>query len=346
MDDIKKIRIFTLTIGLAIILTACIESENVKNNNESIEKAESTKDREGYQNSKIEPEILEVGDQKFEIFNYSEAFNDYVKAAKEEPNSLEELYSKTVTQKFRENAFGEGKGIEYMDYWFFTPPKDIIPLQSVLQALSDKEDSLHSAIEEALKNAAMTLPGDAKTVHVFPANPAYTHGKTQELNIPGVALNEDVIVLFVSSTLLEEELKHTVTHEYFHMVDMEMETEVTSSKSKTLLEYAIMEGKAEAFARLHYPDSGPNWILNQDGQVTAETIDVFLNERDSTEVKVWEDFYYGNASSEIPPFSTHIIGYEIMKNFLKHHPDMPVLEWLRLTPEEILAESGLLETKR
>lgn len=67
---------------------------------------------------------------------------------------------------------------------------------------------------------------------------------------------------------------------------------------------------------------------------------LFLEEKDSPEIEIWNDFYYGNAATEVPSFSTHIIGYDIMQKFLKQHPDMPVEDWLELTAEEILAGSG------
>ncbi|MDE4084353.1 DUF2268 domain-containing putative Zn-dependent protease [Planococcus maritimus] len=286
----------------------------------------------------IEPAVVEVGDQKFDLFSYYPSFDDYIKLAKKEPDSLEESYALAVTEPFQTNAFGEVKGTMYADYWFFTPPKDIIPLQSELQALSDREESLYIAIEDALKKSAEMLPGSDKTVHIFPANPAYTHGKTQELNPLGVALAQDVIVLFVTSILNEEDLQHTIAHEYFHMIDMERGT-AESSMSSTLLEVAVMEGKAEAFARMNYPKTKQDWILNADEKITEETKALFLEEKDSPEIEIWNDFYYGNAVTEVPPFSTHIIGYDIMQKFLKQHPNMPVEEWLELTAEEILAGS-------
>lgn len=286
----------------------------------------------------IEPAVVEVGDQKFDLFSYYPSFDHYIKLAKKEQDSLEESYAQAVTEPFQKNAFGKVKGTMYADYWFFTPPKDIIPLQSELQALSDREESLYIAIEDALKKSAEMLPGSDKTVHIFPANPAYTHGKTQELNPLGVALGQDVIVLFVTSILNEEDLQHTIAHEYFHMIDMERGT-AENSMSSTLLEVAVMEGKAEAFARMNYPETKQDWILNADEKITEETKALFLEEKDSPEIEIWNDFYYGNPVVEVPPFASHIIGYDIMQKFLKQHPDMPVEEWLELTTEEILAGS-------
>ncbi|MDN7227161.1 DUF2268 domain-containing putative Zn-dependent protease [Planococcus sp. N064] len=337
MNDILKGKVLLIISLLIAFLSAC--SEEVATTDDSAATAEMTQTEQNEPVPIIEPTVLKVNEQKFKVFSYYQAFSRYAELAKKNPDSLEETYAQAVTQPFRKNAFGEGKGIQYMNYWFFTPPKDIIPLQSELQALSDREIPLHTAIEEALKKSAETLPGSDKTVHIFPANPAYTHGKTQELNIQGVALDKDVIALFVTSTLLEKDLQHIVSHEYFHMIDMEKGTG-DNLASATLLESAVMEGKAEAFAMMNYPESKLDWISKADEKITEKTKTMFLKDKDSAEIEVWNDFYYGNAVAEVPPFASHIIGYDIMQKFLRQHPDMPVEEWLELTAEEILTGSG------
>lgn len=332
-----------ILLSLAMVSSACseefVETEGSAN---TAVKTETTSENQDEQVPLFEPAIVEVGDQKINVFSYYRSFDHYLQLAKKDADSLEASYEQTVIEPFQNNAFGKEESTEEIEYWFYAPPKDIIPLQSELQALSDREEPLHTAIDEALKKSAEMLPGSDKTVHVFPANPAYTHGKTQELNPLGVALEQDVMVLFVTPILLEEDLQHTIAHEYFHTVDMERGT-AEDPATLTLLEAAVMEGKAEAFAKIIYPESKLDWIANADEKITEATKMLFLKEKDSAEVEVWNDFYYGNAVSEVPIFASHMIGYDIMQSFLKQHPNMPVEEWLDLTAEEILAGSGYAE---
>lgn len=329
-----------IVVCSALFSSACsMEFVETDDLSDTAAKVESEQEVENEQMPSVEPAIVEVGNQKFDLFSYYPSFNHYIKLAKKDPDSLEEAYARAVIEPFQVNAFGEVKSTKDVEYWFSTAPKDIIPLQSELQALSDREEPLNTAIEEALKKSAEMLPGSDKTIHIFPANPAYTRGKTQELNPPGVALAQDVMALFVTSIILEEDLQHTIAHEYFHMIDMEKGT-AEDSISSTLLEFAVMEGKAEAFAKIIYPEFTLDWMDNADEKITEETKMLFLKEKDSAEIEIWNDFYYGNAATEVPSFSTHIIGYDIMQKFLKQHPDMPVEDWLELTAEEILAGSG------
>ncbi|QMT18209.1 hypothetical protein H1Q58_04090 [Planococcus maritimus] len=332
-----------ILLSLAMVSSACSEEfvETEGSANTAI-KTETTSENQNEQVPLLEPAIAEVGDQKINVFSYYRSFDHYLQLAKKDPDSLETSYEQTVIEPFQNNAFGEEESAEEIEYWFYTPPKDIIPLQSELQALSDREEPLHTAIDEALKKSAEMLPGSDKTVHVFPANPAYTHGKTQELNPLGVALEQGVMVLFVTPILLEEDLQHTIAHEYFHTVDMQRGT-AEDPANLTLLEAVVMEGKAEAFAEIICPESELDWIADADEQITEATKMLFLKEKDSAEVEVWNDFYYGNAVAEVPIFASHMIGYDIMQSFLKQHPNMPVEEWLDLTAEEILAGSGYAE---
>lgn len=304
---------------------------------ENIETDEAPESEE--QTSEQEPITLEVGAQQFKVFSYYDAFDDYVKLAKEKPDKLDNAYAQTIFQPFRHNAFGDESVLEYINLMIFTPPQDIIPLQSALTALSDKEAEFQSAIEESLKKSAKLLPGGNKTVHIFPANPAFTHGGSPELNARGVALNEKVMLLFVHSSLAAEELKHTVAHEYFHLIDMEKGTFESSTADSTLLEATIMEGKAVAFSLLSYPQMDLSWLSNEDGKVTEQVRNQFMEQKDSADLQVWEDFLNGNPLKGIPSSTNYIIGHEIMQSFLANHPEMDISEWLEMSAEEILAGS-------
>ncbi|WP_281863355.1 DUF2268 domain-containing protein [Planomicrobium okeanokoites] len=331
INHLKKLGAATLLIAF---LSGCSSEEPI----ETDEVKES-----GEQTPEPEPAVLEVGTQQFKIFSYYDAFDDYVELAKEQPEELDDAYAQTIFHPFRQNAFSEGKGLEYMDLLILTPTQDIMPLQSALAALSDKEAEFQSEIEESLERSAQLLSGDNKTVHIFPANPAYIHGMSPELNARGVALNEEVMILFVHSSLAAEELKHTVAHEYFHLIDMEKGTFESSTAESTLLEATIMEGKAVAFSLLSYPSINLSWISNEDGKVTEQVRTMFINQKDSADMQVWEDFLNGNPLKSIPPFANYIIGHEIMQSFLANHPEMDVNEWLEMSAEEILAGSDFRE---
>ncbi|MCM3609776.1 DUF2268 domain-containing protein [Planococcus sp. MERTA32b] len=339
----KKLLVPISSILLTGLLFGCSEDSapSPEPMEESIETDEAT-ESEG-QIPEPEPAILKVGSQQFEIFSYYDAFDEYVALAKEQPAELDDAYAQTIFQPFRQNAFGEESVLEYINLMIFTPPQDIIPLQSSLEALSDKEAEFQSSIEESLKKSAESLPGGDKTVHVFPANPAFIHGVSPELNARGVALNEEVMILFVHSSLAAEELKHTVSHEYFHLIDMEKGAFKSSTAESTLLEATMMEGKAVAFSLLNYPGINLSWISNEDGKVTEQARNLFMEQKDSVEIGVWEDFLNGNPVKGIPTSANYIIGHEIMQSFLANYPELDVSEWLGMSAEEILTGSDFGE---
>lgn len=342
-EVLKKLFVPISSILLTVLLLGCSEdvAPNPEPEGESVEKDEAAENIQ--KTIESEPAILKIGNQQFEIFSYYDAFDEYVALAKEQPAELNDAYAQTIFQPFRQNAFGEKSVLEYINLMIFTPPQDIIPLQSSLEALSDKEAEFQSAIEESLKNSAESLPGGNKTIHVFPANPAFIHGGSPELNASGVALNEEVMILFVHSSLETEGLKHTVSHEYFHLIDMEKGAFESSTAESTLLEATIMEGKAVAFSLFNYPGINLSWISNEDGKVTGQVRNLFMEKKDSVDMDVWEDFLNGNPVKDIPPSASYIIGHEIMQNFLANYPEMEISEWLEMSAEEILAGSDFRE---
>lgn len=322
-----------MAIFLSALLSGCSDdsAHNPKPEEQTVKTDEAA--ASGKQNSKQELSILNAGNQQFSIFSYYDAFDEYVTLAKEKPGALEDAYAKTIFQPFRHNAFGDESVLEYIDLWIFDPPQDIIPLQSALEALSDKEAVFQSAIEKSLSKSAELLPGGNKTVHVFPANPSFNQAMT---HARGVALNNEAMILFVHAALDAEELEQTVAHEYFHLIDMEKGTFESSTGDSTLLEATMMEGKAVAFSLLSYPNTDVSWLSNDDGKITEQVRNLFMEQKESAELQVWEDFLNGNPAKGIPPFANYIIGHEIMQSFLRNHPDMDISDWLKMTAEEIL----------
>lgn len=322
-------------MAILILLTALLfgcaaeSAEKVARSEPTVKTEESAE-----ADSRQEASIFNAGSQQFKIYSYYNAFDEYVALAKEEPDSLEDAYFKTVSQPFQYNAFSDGGGVEYMDTWIFDPPQDIIPLQSTIDAVAGKTADFELTIEEALKESAKLLPGGDKTVHIFP---------TASVQAQGLALNEEVMILWVYPTLTSEELKQTVAHEYFHLIDMEKGTFESSMAASTLLESTVMEGKAVSFASLVYPETDLSWISNEDGSVSEQVRTLFMQQKDSYDLQVWTDFLNGNSAKGIPPYATYMIGHEIMQSFLQNHPDVLINEWLKMTAEEILRGSDYRE---
>ncbi|WP_203333498.1 DUF2268 domain-containing putative Zn-dependent protease [Planococcus beigongshangi] len=328
MDNIDYSKKIGLAILLTIMLTGCsADSGETVSPTEQTATAETTDDAAGQQ----APAIVEAGDQQFKIFSYHEAFSQYVALAKEEQDSRDLVYSEMIFQPFRQNAFHDGGGSEFEDLGVFNPPQNGLSMQSTLDALAGKNEDFQSAIEKALIKSAELLPGGDKTVHIFPATPA---------DGSGMALNAEVMILWVHPTLSAEELEQTVAHEYFHLIDMEKGVFESATADSTLLEATIMEGKAVAFALLNYPETDLSWLSNEDGKVTEQVHNLFLEQKDSYDLQVWGDFLNGNPAKGIPPYANYIIGHEIMQSFLLNHPGLSVDEWLKMTAEEILQGSG------
>jgi uncharacterized protein YjaZ len=62
--------------------------------------------------------------------------------------------------------------------------------------------------------------------------------------VNGYAWNQNILVIMIDPSFLEEHLKYTIAHEYNHVVAME------NNEAYTLLEGTILEGKADTFAKM------------------------------------------------------------------------------------------------
>lgn len=112
-----------------------------------------------------------------------------------------------------------------------------------------------------------------------------------------------------------------------------------SNDAYTLLEGTILEGKADTFESMMYPEVDVPWIEPLKGYYKEEAWKFFLDHSNSIDPEPWHDFSYGNRSKGLLRWSNYRIGHQIMESFLKENPDVPVQEWTEMSAEDILLKS-------
>ncbi len=284
-----------------------------------------------------QPVTFEQNGQKFEVYTYFSAYEDYIQQAKEQPDKLAEVYAATVEKQYNNNSQSAGDGVGYLAYWMIAPSEELLALQGAVASLEEREHELIQSIEEALRESAEMLTGGEKTVHLFPADPVLSRELSAMNHATGVVFNEHSLVIFVTPSVKAKHLKHTVAHEYAHTVDSEDALE----SEDTVLDAVLKEGKADSFANLLYPKIETPWT--QPFTETNKEIawKAFEANKEAANSAAVQEILYGNPREEIPIWTGYTIGYTVMQAFLEHHPDMPVEEWMALDAEEILAGSGL-----
>ncbi len=152
----------------------------------------------------------------------------------------------------------------------------------------------------------------------------------------GEAFNKYTMIILVDPSFLDIDLKYTIAHEYHHLVALESEV------GHTLIERVILEGKADAFSKKMYPSTDVPWVKPLTGYYKDESWKIFNENLESLDSEIWTEFFYGNRSKGILPWTNYKIGYQIMESFLKENPDASIDEWTRMSAKDIYTKSNLM----
>ncbi|RFB12671.1 hypothetical protein DZB84_18095 [Bacillus sp. HNG] len=284
------------------------------------------------------PIIVKNGNQEFKIIPFYSQILDYLESVSEieQHEKMEEYYYQKVVEPFQLDTLGKGKGYWLKDNWAFATPKNIKTLEEFVYSLINNQDEINKIIEQALIKSSNTLPGENKTVYLFPPNPDDMYGINLMGGTAGLAVSKDVIIIQIDpSSFNLDLLEYTVAHEYHHTVYMES-GEVNSYN--TLLDSIILEGKADTFAKSLYHDINIPWIEPLSNQKEEEVWE-HLKENLMSQDRTIKGDYFGNPNKGIPHWTNYKIGYQIVNSFLEKNPTTPVRDWTVLSAEEILSNS-------
>ncbi|MCM3360191.1 MULTISPECIES: DUF2268 domain-containing putative Zn-dependent protease [unclassified Psychrobacillus] len=287
--------------------------------NEDVEKPEILLDEN--------PVILEHNGQQFELYKFYDEYENFIEKAEKEPDNIKVLFQQEVMK-----AFGESTNHTVSLYEEISEPTKIDEVREYLTQLRAQEDDIDRWIKEALEDSGDKLPGEDKKVYIFPSFSEEVSLKELEY-VSGLAIDKEGFILMINPLFTERSLKYTVAHEYHHTVAME------SGRAKTLLERSVLEGKADTFAKIIYPEMEPAWLQPLSGYYKEHGWEVFMENLNSEESEIWNFLFIGNHFKGIAKWTNYKIGYEIMQNFLKENRDVSIGEWTKMSAQDILAKS-------
>lgn len=287
--------------------------------NEDVEKPEILLDEN--------PVILEHNGQQFELYKFYEEYENFIIKAEKEPDNIKVLFQQEVMK-----AFGESTNHTVSLYEEISAPTKIDEVREYLTQLRAQEDDIDRWIKEALEDSGDKLPGEDKKVYIFPSFSEEVSLKELEY-VSGLAIDKEGFILMINPLFTERSLKYTVAHEYHHTVAME------SGRAKTLLERSVLEGKADTFSKIIYPEMEPAWLQPLSGYYKEHGWEIFMENLNSEESEMWNFLYIGNHFKGIARWTNYKIGYEIMQSFLEENRDVSIEEWTKMSAQDILAKS-------
>jgi uncharacterized protein YjaZ len=259
----------------------------------------------------------------------------YTEKAKENLGQIDRIYKKYVYNPIWKDFASKGE-CSFLANALKNPITDLEGLNTEIKLLS--ESGVEEIVKDALVEVSKVLPGPNTTVYLQVIDPIYKKYIPKSLHTGVVAHTFGAGRIFITidptASDWRNQLLKIVAHEYHHSVWISRNFKTINF---SLLEYLILEGRADSFADLLYPDLESPWTnvfsLEKERSVWHHMKHV-LHRRDA---QLNMNMIIGDK--DIPFASAYTIGYRIMQEFLKNNPDVTLLEWTDMEAEEILSKS-------
>lgn len=326
----KRIQIILLMMLALLVLTSCTNN---------------TSDKILKDLNVPAPKVVEFieQDRKFEIIPLYKEVLHYTASIKKDPSldNKEEHHNKVITP-FYNVAIKKNLSVLNDISLIIKPTLLEQQLEENTIALLNNQDKINALIQEAIKSSVELLKGGHKTIFIMPLNPDNTTHLREAGGVTGYALSRDAFILNIDPTFSKELLKYSVAHEYNHTVAMEN----LNLSDHTILNSVILEGKADVFASMVYPDFTWHEPLSADSeQIVLEAIRTHMNINSNMSdfSTVFDDLLEGNYNKGIPELSIYKIGKTIMQSYLKNNPEVTISNWTRFKAEQIVRGSDYQE---
>lgn len=268
--------------------------------------------------------------QEIHIVPLYKAYDDYIQAVSKQPEDNEALYKKYVLGAKNDVIKKEQLQAMPVPSIYEQPSENIKDLKQMNTYLKKHHQHIMKQIKSSLLTSMKQLPRDEKlVVFVSPTTPLEHDDAKRYGGVSGVAQGNNSMSLFFLKDFSKESLLNTTAHEYHHTVALD------EPNRATILDYIILEGKAEFFAHKLYPMESSEAIAPLLDHSLEHVISELNAERLTT-----DDLFFGNYEKQIPSFTKYRLGYMIVSDFMKQHPEISLKEWSRMSSVQILEKSS------
>lgn len=308
---VGKLRFLVCFIALIPLLIGC--------NNNQVHKID-------LENSSIDN--FTINDQNFKIIPYYEAYIEYMNNLNNASSDSQLFYEEVLLPMTKELKQGNLENDPH-----FSLPNNLGTLKDSISGLDVQHDEILSAINTSLEDATQLLKGGDYNIYLLPFYSGYNSQDMQ--GVAGFAVDSGSIVLQIDPKIFTaESIKYAIAHEYHHAVLME--SSEYKSRSFNLLDIVVMEGKADIFTKLVYPEYIVPWIEPIDESESKAVLDYISINKSSYKDEDLHKMEIGSSYEGIPRWSNYKIGFQIMHNYLERNPDVPIQEWSFYNTKEII----------
>lgn len=288
--------------------------------------------------------LAATGAPEINIVKVYEGVKKYATAARDRPESERaDLYDRTVVAPYKDQCYREIEPFSLANRYLTTPGTDLDGLVESVEEMA--ASNMIARIVEAIERSAEHLPIDHINVCIIPYPPDSRSATWLRERFNGVMGFSEARGIFWITPLPTDGwlnmLPYVAAHEYHHAV-----AAFTSGRPvqwrMSLLESMLVEGTAEAFAEIVYPE-----LTRKKG----EWRDKLTEEQENA---IWEEMlplldqddedlvgkYLFGGRDNIPDAAGYTIGFRIAKSYVELHPEQAVSNWLAQDPRRFVQSSG------
>ncbi|WP_047986125.1 DUF2268 domain-containing protein [Ornithinibacillus californiensis] len=266
--------------------------------------------------------------QTFHLHPYFEELLHYTSFINANPDaSKKDAFDQFVIEPFNEHAPVD---LSYsMLGMHLSSTTNIGQLEQNTLVLLESESHIIDLIKEAIIQSADLLPMEGDTnIYLFPLDPNDFFVLHNMEGVAGIAYYGNNIGISIDPSYNEEALQYGVAHEYHHVADLSYNGILATSN---VLNFTLLEGKADAFAQIVYPEFQAPWTEPLSSENESAVIEILKEHGNSTDMSIYNQLRSG--------WSNYKIGNQIITSYIQNNPDKSILEWTQLDPKEIVLGS-------
>lgn len=264
-----------------------------------------------------------VNNQKFEILTANKIIDNFI--------SKKSNYTSAVYKQI-ENEFKDDVEYPFLLQTLKTEIRPDEKLKKEIEIL--KNYDFRKIVESTFQHVVKELPGPKTKILFIPANPEYKEiFESYGIGINAVTVGKGKIIVSINPTInnWQQLLPYTLAHEYHHSV---WTSRNFKSSDFTPLEYLILEGRADSFAKELFPNTEHPFIKTLSKEQENRVWRLIKPEMHLRNSELNDKMMSG--TNEIPTGSVYSIGFSIIESFKINNPKVDDKELIDMTPEQIL----------
>ena len=266
---------------------------------------------------------ISVRSQEIEILTAYKIFDNYLLNKKDYFRSVYQ----NIEREFKENA-------EY-PFLLETIKREIKPDQRLKEATSLlKQCDILNIVDSSFQKIIKELPGPKTKILIIPANPEYrAFYKQYKVGVAAITVGAGKIIVSIdpTSNYWEEQLPYVLAHEYHHSV---WTSRNFTTVDFTPLEYLVLEGKADSFAKNLFPNIDMPHTKMIDKNKERFVWDLIKPELNNRKSEMNDLMMIGNK--DIPACSGYTIGFNIVELYKRNNQNVHDSLIIDIEPEQIL----------